>query len=236
MLRLAVLLLLLANCAYFAWSQGLLAALGLAPAVQTEPQRLGAQIRPEAIRLLSADEARQREGNAATAAPVNGNTASAAAPVASAPAAAECLQAGLFNEQQTATLRASLENTLPTGSWQLESSVEPARWIVYMGKYSGEDALAKKRAELRQLGVAFRAVNNEALAPGLALASFASQADAEKELARVATRGVRTARVAQERAEARGQILKLPAADAGLRKQLDSLAAQLEGKPLQPCR
>lgn len=225
MLRLAVLLLVLANCAYFAWSQGLLATLGLAPAVQTEPQRLGTQIRPEAIRQLSAEEARQREAN--------GNRASAASV---GPAAAECLQAGLFNEQQTAALRTSLENTLPAGSWQLESSIEPARWIVYMGKYSGEDALDKKRAELRQLGVAFRTVNNEALAPGLALASFASQADAEKELARVSTRGVRTARVAQERAEARGQILKLPAADAGLRKQLDSLTAQLEGKPLQPCR
>ncbi|MDP3354834.1 MAG: SPOR domain-containing protein [Polaromonas sp.] len=228
MLRLAVLLLVLANSAYFAWSQGLLAPLGLAPAVQTEPQRLGAQIRPEAMRLLTADEARRLENGAA--APTNGNLAGA---TASAPA--ECLQAGLFNEQQTATLRASLESALPAGSWQLESSVEPARWIVYMGKYTSEDALAKKRTELRQLGVPFRAVNNEALAPGLALASFASQAEAEKELARVATRGVRTARVAQERAEARGQILKLPAADAGLRKQLDSLTAQLEGKALRPC-
>jgi len=229
MLRLAVLLLVLANSAYFAWSQGLLAALGLAPAVQTEPQRLGAQIRPEAIRLLSAEEAKQREGSGAAAAPASGNGETASA-------AAECLQAGLFNEQQTSSLRASLENALPAGSWRLESSVEPARWIVYMGKYSGEDALAKKRAELRQLGVTFRTVNNDAFAPGLALASFASQAEAETELTRVATRGVRTARVAQERPEARGQILKVPAVDAGLRKQLDSLAPQLEGKPLQPCR
>ena len=227
MLRLVVLLLVLANTAYFAWSQGLLAALGLAPAVQTEPQRLGAQIRPEAIRLLSADEAEQRQSN--------GNTANTAALAASAPTAAECLQAGLFNEQQTVALRASLEKALPAGSWQFESSVEPARWIVYMGKYSSEDALAKKRAELRQRGVPFRAVNNEALAPGLALASFASQPEAENELARVATRGVRTARVIQERTEARGQILKLPAADAGLRKQLDSLTGQLEGKVLRPC-
>jgi len=227
MLRLAVLLLVLANTAYFAWSQAVLAPLGLAPAVQTEPQRLGAQIRPEAMRLLRIDEAEPREGN--------GNTASAAAVVASAPPVAECLQAGLFNEQQTATLRASLEKALPAGSWQLESSVDPARWIVYMGKYSSEDAVAKKRAELRQRGVPFRAVNNEALAPGLALASFASQPEAENELARVATRGVRTARVVQERAEARGQILKIPAVNAGLRKQLDSLTAQLEGKVLRPC-
>jgi hypothetical protein len=222
MLRLLVLLLVLANAGYWAWSQGLLAAYGLAPGVQAEPQRLATQIRPEAIRLLTAEEAEKLE----SAPRANASTA------ASAP---ECLQAGLFNEQQTATLRASLDATLPPGSWQFESSVEPARWIVYMGKYNNPENLAKKRSELRQLGVPFRAVNNEALAPGLALASFPLEADAEKELARIATKGVRTARVAQERAEARGQILKLAAVDAALRAQLDAIKPQLEGKALQSC-
>jgi hypothetical protein len=229
MLRLMVLLLVLANTAYFAWSQGLLAPIGLAPGVQNEPQRLGTQIQPEAIRLLTNNLTTQLNNGGTAAGPLIGDVTALVAIVT------ECLQAGLFNEQQTATLRASLESTLPPGSWQLESSVEPARWIVYMGKYNTEEALAKKRAELRQRGLSFRAVNSEALGPGLALASFTNQADAEKELARVATRGVRTARVAQERAEARGQILKLPAADAGLRKQLDSLTPQLEGKALRPC-
>ena len=229
MLRLVVLLLVLANTAYFAWSQGLLAPIGLAPGVQNEPQRLNTQIQPEAIRLLTNNLTTQLNNGGTAAGPLIGDAAALVAIVA------ECLQAGLFNEQQTATLRASLESTLPPGSWQLESSVEPARWIVYMGKYNTEEALAKKRAELRQRGLTFRAVNSETLGPGLALASFTNQADAEKELARVATRGVRTARVAQERAEARGQILKLPAADAGLRKQLDSLTPQLEGKALKPC-
>ena len=229
MLRLLVLLLALANVAYFAWSQGALAPLGMAPSVQTEPQRLATQIRPEAIRLLTADEARQLENSGSAARPANGASATAET------AAAECLQAGLFNEQQTTALRATLEKALPVGSWQLESSTEPARWIVYMGKYSSEEALAKKRNELRQRGVAFRAVNNEALAPGLALASFALQADADQELARVASKGVRTARVVQERAEARGQLLKLAAVDAALRAQLDALKPQFEGKPLRPC-
>ncbi|MES2243092.1 MAG: SPOR domain-containing protein [Pseudomonadota bacterium] len=229
MLRLLVLLLALANVAYFAWSQGTLAPLGMAPSVQTEPQRLATQIRPEAIRLLTADEALQIENSSSAARPGNGASAAADA------AASECLQAGLFNEQQTTALRASLEKSLPAGSWQFESSAEPARWIVYMGKYANEDALAKKRSELRQLGVAFRSVNNEALAPGLALASFAQQAEADKELARIATKGVRTARVVQERAEARGQILKLAAVDAALRAQLDALKPQLEGKALRPC-
>lgn len=226
MLRLLVLLLALANVAYFAWTRGTLAPLGMAPSVQTEPQRLATQIRPEAIRLLTADEARQLETSGTTR-PANGASAAAEA--------AECLQAGLFNEQQTTALRASLEKTLPAGSWQFESSAEPARWIVYMGKYPSEEALAKKRNELRQLGVSFRSVNNEALAPGLALASFAQQADADKELARIAGKGVRTARVVQERAEARGQILKLAAVDAALRAQLDALKPQFEGKPLRPC-
>lgn len=226
MLRLLVLALVLANAAYWAWSQGLLAAYGVAPAVQSEPHRLTTQIRPEAIRLLTPEEAKKLE---ASPGPV------ASAPAASEAPAPECLQAGLFNEEQTAALRSALETALPPGSWQFESSVEPARWIVYMGKYNTDEALAKKRGELRQLGVAFRPVTNPALAPGLALASFSAQADAEKELARIATKGVRTARVMQERAEVRGQILKLSAVDAARRAQLDALKPQLEGKALQSC-
>ncbi len=224
MLRLLVLLLVLANAGYWAWSHGMLADLGFRPSVQSEPQRMTSQIRPEAIVLLSAAEATKIESGAATS--------SATAPVA---VVAECLQAGIFNAQQTATLRAALETGLPAGSWQIESAIEPGRWIVYMGKYSTDEALAKKRGELRQLGVAFRAVTNPALAPGLALASFATQADADQELARVATKGVRTARVTQERPEARGQILKLAAVDAALRAKLDALKPQLTGKTLQSC-
>ncbi len=230
MLRLAVLLLLLANVGYWAWSQGVLAPLGLAPGVQNEPQRMQNQIKPDSIRLLTPEEAKALENGDVPAGP----RAAASAPVAQAPAP-ECLQAGLFDEQQTALLRAALANSLPAGSWQFESNAEPARWIVYMGRYTNPENLAKKRAELRQLGVPFRAVNNATLAPGLALASFTQQADAEKELERIAGKGVRTARVAQERAEARGHILKLAAVDGALRKQLDAFSAQLDGKPLQPC-
>ena len=116
MLRLVVLLLLLANTAYFAWSQGLLAPIGLAPGVQTEPQRLGTQIKPEAIRLLTNNLATQLDNGGTAAAPLIGDA------TALVPIATECLQAGLFNEQQTATLRASLESTLPPGSWKAASS------------------------------------------------------------------------------------------------------------------
>ena len=221
MLRLLVLALLLANAGYFAWTQGLLADYGWAPLTQSEPQRLTQQIRPEALRLLTASEARQLENPAAAS--------------ASAVAAAECLQAGLFSDEQASALRARLQS-LPAASWSLENSVEPERWIVYMGKYSDEETLAKKRGELRQRGVSFEPLLNRALAPGLSLGHFNSQAAAETELARVATHGVRTARVLLERAEVRGQLLRLKAVDASLKAQLEALKPQLAGKALLACR
>lgn len=63
MLRALALALLLANAGYFAWTRGLLADYGLAPAAQSEPQRLTQQIRPEAMRLLTPEEARQLESH-----------------------------------------------------------------------------------------------------------------------------------------------------------------------------
>jgi hypothetical protein len=216
------LVLLLANAGYFAWTQGLLADYGFAPVTQSEPQRLTQQIRPAAMRLLTASEARQLES---------------AAPGTNAPSAAtECLQAGLFSDEQASALRARLQSSLPAASWSLESSVEPGRWIVYMGKYADEEALAKKRGELRQLGVSFEPLINRALAPGLSLGHFSTQAAAESELARAATRGVRTARVLLERPEVSGQLLKLRAVDASLKAQLEALKPQLAGKALQACR
>jgi hypothetical protein len=173
------------------------------------------------MQLLTAADARQLE--------------SAASPAAPAPAAAECLQAGLFSPEQSTALRTGLESSLPIGSWTLESSVEPGRWIVYMGKYNSEDALIKKRSELRGLGVSFEALVNPALGPGLSLGHYSSQAEAERELAKAATRGVRTAKVVLERPEARGQLLKLPAADAALKAKLETLKPQLAGKTLQAC-
>jgi len=216
MLRLTVLLLLLANGLYFAWAQGYLLAWGQGPVQQSEPQRLAQQLRPEAIRLLKPDEVRRMETTAARG--------------------PECLLAGPLDDAQVAAIRPLLE-TWPLSAWSLDAATEPARWIVYMGKYSGADQVARKRAELRQRGVSFEPLANEALEPGLSLGGYPSQAAAEQQLAALAERGVRTARVVQERAEQRGQRLTLPAVDDALRPKADELRAVLgNGKPLRPCR
>jgi hypothetical protein len=218
MLRFLVLLLLLANGAYYAWSQGLLLAWGQGPVQQSEPQRLGQQIRPEAVRILKPDEARRLE------------TA-----VSGAPRAPECLASGPLDEPQLAALRPLLD-AWPAASWSLEPGVEPARWIVYMGRYGGVEQVARKRAELRQLGVSFEALSNATLEPGLSLGGFATQAAANDQLAALAERGVRTARVVQERPEVRGLRLMLPAVDEFLRPRLDELRVVLKDKTLRPCR
>jgi hypothetical protein len=219
MLRLTVLLLLLANAVYYAWSHGFLAATGLEPTRQTEPQRLQQQIKPDALRIVPIDDARRVES-----------------PSASAGArGTECLLAGLFEEPQAASLRQALESW-PAGSWSLESAVEPARWIVYMGKYLTLENVSRKKAELRQMGVSFEAVTNPSLEPGLSLGGFTTQAAATEHMEALSQRGIRTAKVTQERPEARGQMLKLAAVDDSLRARLEDIKPALNGKNLRPCR
>jgi hypothetical protein len=218
MLRLAVLLLLLANAAYFTWSQGLLLPWGVGPSQQAEPQRLAQQIRPESVRLLKADEVRRIESQAA----------STARP-------AECLQASPLDDPQVTQLRAALEGW-PTGSWSFEPQVEPARWIVYMGKYLTPEHVNRKKAELRQLGISFEPLSNPTLEPGLSLGGHASEESARQQMDALVERGVRTARVVQERPELRGQRLLLPSVDETLRLRLDELRPALAGKPLRACR
>lgn len=218
MLRLIVLVLLLANGGYFAWSQGYLLPWGLGPAQQSEPQRLHQQVRPESVRILPADELRRAETVAAQA-----------------PRPPECLQSPALEESQLGPLRTALESW-PAGSWSLEPVVEPARWIVYMGRYAGVEQVARKRAELRQLGISFESLSNPELEPGLSLGSYPSEAAAARQLQSLAERGVQTARVVQERPEQRGQRLLLPAVDDTLRPRLAELAAPLNTKTLRSCR
>ena len=219
MLRFFVLALLLINSVDFAWSQGLLQALDFAPAQQAEPRRLRQQIHPEALRVMTAQELLLVEAVPRTAAKPP-----------------ECFQAGLFDEAQSALLRGALESALPAGSWLLDAAMEPARWIVYMGKFANAEALAIKRNELASLNLRFEPLINPALELGLSLGGFETQAGANVELNALSRRGVRTARVLLERAEVRGTMLRVPAADDALKARFVELKPALAGNVLSPCR
>lgn len=235
MLRIALMILLLANAGYFAWSQGALASLGWAPQQHTEPERLQQQLRPETLQLQApapaetATATATAQGGTAPPQPAPASVEAAAAPAGPA----QCLQAGIYDDNASDTLRRALVLQFPEGSWSLTELTQPGRWMVYMGKFADNQALEKKRAEL----VARKLDHDRAggtLEPGLSLGRFSSEEAATRELTQLVRQGVRSARVVQERPDKHGFILRLPAATPALRAQLEALPA-FGDKALRAC-
>lgn len=252
MLRWVIWLLVLANAGYFAWSQGYLDALGLRPAEQREPQRLTQQVKPEALRLLNGPKA--ESAPPAPAAPVVEMVATAPeatpAPAASAPLPAvapvvpaatsngprACWQAGGFTDAQAELLRAELTLLgLPAAGFSFTEVRSGGRWIVYMGRYDNQQQLDRKKGELRELGVAYREITAAGLAPGLALGTYSTEAAAQQALQKAERDGIRTAKVAQERAEGVSTNLRLPSITDAQRAAIDALGDAMVGKRLQRC-
>ena len=217
-MRLLLLALILANSLYFAWSHHLLEGLGFSPAQQSEPRRVAQQIAPEAIRILAPAEFKNLEDKA---------TADAAPK--------ECLQAGPIDAARSATLRTVLESALPAGSWALDASPQSARWVVYMGKFANAEALAKQRAEIAAMNLKTESLSNPALEPGLSLGGFDTKAEADAQLTKLGQRGIRTARVVQEREESVVYLLRLPVVTDAVKPHLAAVRTALDGKSLRNC-
>lgn len=236
-----VLLLIAANLAWAAWSQGWLRPLGLAPERQTEPERLERQLRPESLRIQPLQDAaapapRRAEAPAtptaaAPAAPASAGAAASGPEAVSAPGV--CLQAGAFDDKQIEAVRQAVA-ALPADSWRIDQVSLPGRWMVYIGKLADAEAVRTKRAELRELGVDTDRPG-AALEPGLSLGRFSAQDAAERALADLGRKGVKTARVVQERRDTAAYVLRLPRADAALRQQANGLRGALAGKELRAC-
>jgi len=263
MLRWVIAVLLLANGLYFAWTQGHLAAVGFPPSSDPrEPERLTKQIAPESVRLLNGPRGAEPPANvlprpasvtppapspsvepAAPPAPPPAGALPAAPAVASAPASPSpanepraCWQATGFTPEQAELLRAELRLLgLGPADWQLSEIRSPGRWIVYMGRYDNAEQAARKKAELRGLGIDFRDVNTSGLAPGIALGTFSSEEAAQEGLQQAERRNVRTARVVQERAESLSYSLRLPAIGETLRARIEGLGPAMAGRSLQRC-
>lgn len=243
MLRLAVIALLLANAGYYAWTQGLLKNWGFAPEEQAEPQRMDQQIRPETLQILRVNPSKTSSSGPSGLAPTPASAPASPSPAPGSPGAAadapapgdtsECLQAGVFDERQAEALRTAAAR-LPQGSWLLEPTPIPGRWMVYMGRFEDLDTLERKRAELRARKVDHDRAGGT-LEFGLSLGRFASKEAADRELTNLGNRGVRTARVVQERPESPGFTLRLPAVTDALRPQLDPLRTAMAGKTLRAC-
>ncbi len=227
MIRSAVLVLLLANAGYFAWSQGHLLSLGGAgtwadPNPLQEPQRMQQQQQPERLTVLP---------SAAKPASSTSGTGNGSSTAAAHQSPAECLQATGLTDPQADSLREALASALPEGSWQLETTVQPARWVVYLGKFASAEALRARKAELRAARVDHRDVNNPALQPGLALGTFPTEAAANQALRDATRNGIKNAKVVTERPETRQHTLTLPQATPALQGSVRGINSGLADSP-----
>ena len=222
MLRWVLLLLVAANAVFFAWSQGLFADQGWAPARVSEPQRLQQEVQASAIRLLN---------SAADKTPTEVPTEPV---VVTEPTS--CLWAPGFSPGQADALRQALNAlSLPTSAWSLSENRSNGRWIVYWGKFENPEVMAQRKATLRRLKIDYREVTLPRLAPGLALGTFSNEDAAKEALIPVQSQGIRTARVAMERAESVNWALRLPAITEAQRSVVLSVGEALAGKTLLAC-
>lgn len=233
MLRFIVLLLLIANGLFFAWTKDYLGTWGLASpsAAKNESYRLAEQIEPERIVI---------KHNDSSPTPVVAAPETPAAPTAPSALVTVCLTAGSFNDRQTALIKQTLSTKLPDLKFRFDTVNAPARWIIYMGKYPNINARELKIKELNQINVRYDILAEASLEPGLSLGSFDSQSAANQSLQQLAKKGVRTARVLQESPEQKAQVLFLPAVNEETLGKVNaafaSLVKQLSIKPLQVCK
>lgn len=228
MLRALALLLIVANALVFAIGQGMVDANGwqwwprFGPT--STPQ---APLNPSAIRL---------EPPSTPAASVTEVQPPLPAPEAPAPASSapqSCWQVTGLSPAQAEAIRQASAPLLRGGpNWIVSESVMASRWIVYLGKFPSLEALEDRQKALRQTQTPYRKLSGTPLAPGLALATFSTEAAARKALSEL--KGMPDARVVQEREEKRLITLTLDRLPAHLHQQLLGLQA-LSGRSLQPC-
>ena len=254
-LKAIVAALLVANLGFYAWSRGWIDG-GAAARGDREPERLARQVRPELIRILPPAGVDAAAKSRSTAAPSPPAAASApapqSAPAASTPApssnatttasgeALACLQSGPFTPAEVPRVEAALQAALPNRAshWTNVKIETPGIWLVYMGKFANREALQQKREELGRFRslVVEEVRNAPELEPGLALGRHDSRAGADAALAKLADRGVRTARVVALSPPATVVMLRFERADAALKAQLLGLpGAMLAGTSFVPC-
>jgi hypothetical protein len=238
MLRALVVLLLLANLAFWAWSTGALQAFGLAPASERDPQRLAQQIQPEAVRVLPAA--------AALAALSEARAASAASAPSSKGIAARgalmCLEAGPFTAARVeAAERALVAAAVPEGSWIRIDQDVSAQYAVVLGPFADRDAAKKASDELRRLELPFETLDLPADSagakpqPGLALGHYDGRSAADAALAIFSQRGVHSARSAVLRPAGSESRLRVDNATPALADRLRALSDPALGAGFAPC-
>lgn len=222
-MKVAFLVLLLANLVLLAWQQGWL---GSAPAAGREPQRLAQQIAPDNLTPLTAAEI----GKLRNAVQPGKDSA--------VTLAQSCMEFGDFGLDALAAVRARLEALNLKDRLSTQEVEAPGWYLVYMPPLKTRPEADARARELRQQsGVRDLFVIGEAspLRNGIALGSFRDRELAAGFLAELEGRGVRGARLADRPSTGGATRFRLRDVDAATMQQLTRLQEEYPQQRLAPC-
>jgi hypothetical protein len=221
MLRLLATALVLANLLFFAWARGWFAP-GWPPPRhgESEPERLAAQVNPEAVTVLPP------------------KAASAALSAARA-SASVCLQAGPIGAPDLAAAEAALAPAqVPEGALSREPLPPPPLWLVTLRAGADPAVRRAREAELKKLGLAYETPTTGAEPANVfVLSRHPSQAAAEAAVAALATASqpLKGARVATLPPPVPQVWLRVARADADLQGRLQALPPAPLAGGFKPC-
>ena len=213
-LRNFLILLLLLNAGFLAWSQGGFADLGWPAANDREPAYIQQQVRPEMLSLQA--DVRTRK-----IAKINNPT--------------RCLTTSVFALPAAKKLAAQAQEVLPAGSWTMQDINTPGQWMIYMGRYPDSEAVERKKIELRRLRISSDLPVPASYQPGISLGAFNNYEQAQEAQKQVIAKGARSARLVTEIEPVLGQQLRIEQADSKLEELLQKLRPAMNGQSFQPC-
>jgi hypothetical protein len=211
-MRLLVLILLLANVAFYAWVQY------VPESASAEAQLMVQQINPESIRLLSASQV-------------------VAERKAEPPKVVSCVEwSGLSSEDIARAQEAVLP--LSPGVQVTERKLEETTgWWVFMPPQASRQGAVQKVEELKRIGIDeyFIVQDDVKFRFAISLGVFRSEEAAQKKLEQLQGRGVRTARVGARATPVNRLSLQLRDLQEGAQPKVVELLKEFPGTTIKDC-
>jgi len=220
--RVVFFLLVLANLGFFAWMY-----FGTA---SEEPQLMGQQLNPQAIRVLSAEQL------AALAAERAKQTVERAK-TPPKPVLAACLELGAFNLGDVPRVQQLLEPLALGSKLSQRREEEIAGYWVFLPPQRNRQAANQKAAELRKLGVEdfFVVQEDPKFRFAISLGVFKTEEAAQARLAELRTKRVRTARVGPRETPVQKIYFAVREVPEAVVSRLNELRQSFPGSELKDC-
>jgi len=240
-MKLAFMLLALANLAFFAWQQGIFGGL---PEAGREPERVNRQVEAERVHVLTQQEvqalrakAKELPRETPTGAPASGSANAPGTIAAADLVGAPCVEVGDFTIENAGRVRQRLE-TVATGDRLIIRSVEAPGWfMVYVPPLKTRAEVDHRADELRKAGVKELLIigDSSPMRYGIALGSFKDQDLANRHAADLQRRGIKDVRVTDKPSNVQVTRFQVRGVDAPLAEVLRAVQKEFNAARFQAC-